>query len=117
MTGLDLIPEQHVGGENLWPAIKDNAPLDRETKYWHIPHYSCSAAPPAAAVRKGDYKLILWFEDNSVELYNLKKDLGEQNNLVKTHPEIATELMAELKAWLEEVDANMPKPNPDWHGS
>ncbi|HJM85993.1 MAG TPA: DUF4976 domain-containing protein, partial [Candidatus Marinimicrobia bacterium] len=81
------------------------------------PHYSGSGAPPAAAVRKGDYKLILWFEDDSVELYNLKKDLGEQNNLVKTHPEIASELMAELKAWLEDVDTNMPRPNPDWHGS
>ena len=117
MTGLDLIPEQHVGGENLWPVIKDNAPLDRETLFWHFPHYSGSGAPPAAAVRKGDYKLILWFEDNSVELYNLKKDLGEQNNLVKIHPEIAIELMAELKAWLEDVNANMPQPNPDWHGS
>jgi len=61
--------------------------------------------------------LILWFEDDSVELYNLNNDLGEQNNLVKTHPEIATALMAELKAWLEDVDANMPKPNPDWRGS
>ena len=117
MTGLDLIPEQHVGGENLWPSIKDNVPLDRETLFWHFPHYSGSGATPAAAVRKGDYKLILWFEDDSVELYNLNNDLGEQNNLVKTHPEIATALMAELKAWLEDVDANMPKPNPDWRGS
>ena len=57
--------------------------------------------------------MIVWYEDNRRELYNLKKDIGEKSNLIDEHPEIADRLHAMLRIWLKEVDAKMPSPNPN----
>jgi len=65
-------------------------------------------------VRVGEYKLIEFYEDNHVELYNLKNDIGEKNDLAKEMPEKAAELVAMLRAWRIEVDAQMPTPNPNY---
>ena len=59
-----------------------------------------------------DYKLIEFYEDNHVELYNLKDDISEQNDLSRKLPQKAEELRIKLHAWLKEVGARMPKPNP-----
>ena len=69
---------------------------------------------PTGAIRAGDFKLIEWFEDDRVELYNLHDDLGETKNLAAEMPEKADELRAALHAWRHAVDARMPTPNPDW---
>ena len=60
----------------------------------------------------GDWKLIEWFEDGSIELFNLANDISEQHDLAKEEPERAATLLAELQQWRGEVDANMPTPNP-----
>jgi arylsulfatase A len=65
---------------------------------------------PCGAVRHGDYKLIEYFENNTVQLFNLKNDLGEQNDLAKQQAEKATELTAIRHAWREDVGAKMPTP-------
>jgi len=65
-------------------------------------------------VRVGDYKLIEFYEDNRLELYNLKKDIGEKNNLADNMPGKAAELHKMLEAWRKDVDAQMPTPNPDY---
>ena len=70
MTGVGLLPEQHVDGQSLWPVIRNHTSLKRETLFWHFPHYSGSGAIPGAAIRNGDDKLIWWFEDNAIELYD-----------------------------------------------
>ena len=67
---------------------------------------------PGSSVRAGDYKLIEFFEDDSVELYNLRDDLGEKKGLSASMPEKVAELRKRLNAWRAEVDAKMMKPNP-----
>ena len=66
------------------------------------------------AVLEGDWKLIEFFEDNHVELYNLKADIGEQTDLAAKMPEKARELRAKLAAWRRNVGAQLPTPNPDY---
>ena len=62
----------------------------------------------------GDYKLVEWFEDGSVELYDLASDPGEAHDLSSTMPELARDLSSRLSAWRDSVGARMPRPNPDW---
>ena len=67
-----------------------------------------------AAVRDGDWKLIEFFEDSSLELYNLRDDLSESNNLAQAKPELAKQLQQQLAAWRSEVGARMPTKNPKY---
>ena len=67
---------------------------------------------PFGAVRAGDWKLIEFYEDMRVELYNLKDDLGETHDLAKDEPAKAAELREMLHHWRQSVDAQMPTPNP-----
>ena len=74
-------------------------------------YYGNQGSTPGAAIRENEWKLIEWFEDNSLELYNLKDDIGERNNLAKTHPAITTKLHKKLKQWQKEVNAKFPTKN------
>lgn len=114
MAGLALKSKQHVDGVSLVPLLKDVKSLDREAIFWHYPHYGNQGGSPGGAVRAGDYKLIEFYEDNRIELYNLKVDIGEKNNLVEKMPEKAAELHGMLKLWRKDVDAKMPTPNPNY---
>jgi arylsulfatase A-like enzyme len=67
---------------------------------------------PYGAVRSGDFRLVEFYDDNHVELYNLGNDPGERHDLAETLPEKASELRARLHAWRTEVGAQMPTPNP-----
>jgi arylsulfatase A-like enzyme len=114
LAGLPLRPERHVDGRSLVPLLTggDDA-LDREALYWHFPHYHGSTWTPGAAIRAGDWKLIELDEYDAVELYNLKDDLGEGNELSAEHPEKTAELLAELHAWQQELAAKKATPNPN----
>lgn len=94
------------------------AALGREAIYWHFPGYLGAGADswrttPAGAIRAGDWKLIEFFEDGRLELYNLRDDLGEANNLAAKLPDKAKELQTKLAAWRKEVGAPMPAKNPE----
>ncbi len=82
--------------------------------FWHYPHYANQGSRPGGAVRRGDYKLIEFYEDGRRELFDVKKDLSESRNLIVANPEIAKELAAELDKWRKEVGAKMPTPNADY---
>ena len=112
MAGLGLMPEQHIDGVSLIPLLKNKGKLNRKAIYWHYPHYHGSGNRPSGAVRAGDYKLIEWYEDNSVELYNLKSDIGEKHDLAKEMPEKAAELQGMLGRWLQQMNAKMPAAGP-----
>src|SRR5210317_1490908 len=91
------------------PLLKDSlAKLGRDAIYWHYPHYSPQGGTPSGAIREGDMKLIEFFEDDHVELYNLKDDLSETTDLATENPELAERLHEKLKAWRTEVDAKLP---------
>ena len=112
MAGIPLMPGQHMDGISLMPLLKGEDRLDRDAIYWHYPHYGNQGGNPGSAIRDGDYKLIEYFEDGHLELYNIKDDIGEINNLVESHSEIVKSLHEKLKLWREEVDARYPSQNP-----
>ncbi|HEY1107091.1 MAG TPA: sulfatase-like hydrolase/transferase, partial [Opitutaceae bacterium] len=103
--------DQPLDGASLLPVLRDPAArLGRDSLYWHLPHYHHST--PASSVRQGDWKLIEFFEDGALELYNLADDLGETKNRAKDFPDRAKALQAALKAWRKEVQAQLPQRNP-----
>jgi arylsulfatase A-like enzyme len=107
-----------VDGVSLVPLLKQSGGIRRDALYWHYPHYwGGTRTRPYGVVRAGDWKLIEFYEDMSVELYNLKDDLGEAHDLSKEKPEKAAELRAKLHAWRESVGAQMPTPNPNYDPS
>lgn len=99
-----------LDGVSLMPLLKGTGKLKDRALYWHYPHYHHTS--PAGAIRYGDYKLIEYFEDGRLELYNLKKDLGETTDLAKKEPKKVKELHAMLNAWRTSVGAKMPTKNP-----
>ncbi|MBI5687899.1 MAG: sulfatase [Verrucomicrobia bacterium] len=124
-TFLDIAgakpPANHtLDGESLVPLFCDtSAALKREAIFHHFPGYLGAGAnmwrtTPVGVITAGDWKLMEFFEDNRLELYNHKDDLGEQKNLAATMPEKAKELHNKLVAWRKSVNAPMPTPNkPD----
>ncbi len=114
LAGLPPKPEQHLDGVSFVPLLKgDTAPRGKPL-FWHYPHYANQGGAPNGAIRDGDWKLIEWYEDGELELYNLPQDIGEKNNLATQQPEKVKELHAKLIAWRGEVGAVMPTPNPDF---
>ena len=103
---------QTLDGQSLLGLLTGRGRPDRDALYWHYPHYHHST--PAGAVRSGDWKLIEFFEDGHLELYNLKDDIGESIDLSESRPEITARLHGMLKAWRQEVNAKLPAANPDY---
>ena len=100
-----------VDGIDLAPALHGRA-LKRDALYWHYPHYSNQGGAPGAAIRQGDFKLIHFYEDDRVELYNLREDLGETRNLARRQPAKARDLRQKLDRWRQQVAAVVPRQNP-----
>ncbi len=114
MALLPLRPDQHADGLSLVPLLKQSAKLDRNAIYWHYPHYHGSGNTPSAAVRAGHYKLIEFYDEGQVELYNLKNDISEKNNLAAKMPEKTAQLKKMLRDWQKSLDAQMPQPSPGY---
>ena len=111
MAGLPTKTDECLDGVSIWPLLKDgNSELKREKLYWHYPHYH--RTKPYGAIRNGDWKLIEFFEDGELELFNLKMDPFEKKNLASEDPKKAAMLLEQLKKWREEVGAQMMTPNP-----
>lgn len=115
LAGLPARPEQHCDGRSLAPILKGAAStLDRESVFWHYPHYSNQGGRPGAAIVSRDWKLIWHFEDDRVELFNLADDVSESHNVASEHPDFVRQLRQSLLDWQEKVQAVLPKPNPAW---
>ena len=91
--------------------------------FWHFPAYLESynekqwpwRTTPAGAIRLGNWKLIEYFEDGRLELYNIKNDIGEKNNLAGTMPDKVEELHSILVQWRKSIGAPVPtKKNPQY---
>jgi arylsulfatase A-like enzyme len=111
LAGLEVVLHD---GQNLLPMLMSaDHQMTRSSLFWHYPHYHPGGATPYSAIRKGDYKLIEFFEDGTLELYNLKEDIGESENLMESSSEIQRDLHLDLQKWRNEVDAQYPSRNPD----
>lgn len=139
ITNLDIFPTAlaYAGIKNTTIAF-DGADLsdvlEQKTQtlerplFWHFPiylqaynvNYNESRDPlfrtrPGSVVRKGDWKLHYYFEDDGIELYNLSEDIGERNNVAEVHPKKREELLRLLKKWWKETDAPIPSEvNPEY---
>lgn len=141
ITSVDFLPtfasladaalpsNQAVDGTDVSPLLSGSKIPDRSI-FWHYPLYLegqgikvklpdgsvCSwRGFPSTSMRRGDFKLIEFHEDNSAVLYNLKDDTSEQKDLSKTMPEIFEKLRVELDTWQAETKAPIPSmPNPDY---
>jgi arylsulfatase A-like enzyme len=104
-------------GVSLFDLLRDTAKSNKRTLYWYYPHYSNQGGKPSAAIRKGHYKLIYNYEGEATELYDLRHDLGESQNLAGTKKRLANKLKAALFSWLKANTLSPLTLNPAFNGS
>jgi arylsulfatase A len=111
MSGIegDAKHNKSVDGVDITSILKDpKADLGRDELFWHYPHSHGGGAKPYGAIRDGDWRLVRFYGSNSIELYNLRDDIGEKTDLAKAMPEIAKRLNDKLGIWLQETGAKIP---------
>jgi arylsulfatase A-like enzyme len=113
LAGLPLRPKLHADGRSLLPELTGKKGKPRAL-YWHYPHYHGSSWKPGASIRDGDWKLIKFYDQEKVELYNLKKDPSEKKDLAKKNSAKSKELENKLLAWQKQMKAKLPKTNPNY---
>ncbi len=123
-TQTKLPPRVKLDGTSLLPIFSDaGASLFRPAIYWHFPAYLQGytkrhgpfRTTPAGAIRMGDWKLIEYFEDGALELYNLADDIGEDQNLTKREAKRTAEMHSIMKAWRRATNAPVPtEMNPEF---
>lgn len=124
LAGAPAPPEYPLDGTSYVACLKGGraAQPPRPALYWHFPGYLGAGqntwrTTPAGAIRAGDYKLLEFFEDAHVELYNLREDVGEKWDLAAAKPDLAKQLHSQLAAWRQAIGAPLPqrhaeKPTP-----
>ncbi|MDA9660436.1 sulfatase [Flavobacteriaceae bacterium] len=131
-TILDAIGDHSMDhefdGNSILNSLINGTKVEERSLFWHFPIYlqgynikdnenrdSLFRTRPGSIIRKGDWKLHYYFEDNGIELYNLKKDVGEKNNLSNSETDKAAELIDDLQSWWEKTNAPIPtESNPDY---
>ena len=134
LAGADHVEDYPLDGLSIAPALFDETLIDRGAIYWHFPAYleaykgltedsrdEIFRTRPVSVIRKGDWKLLMFHEEwvldggqekieenNSIELYNLSTDIGEQNNLSSVNVDKRDELLNDLLSWQKTIDAAMP---------
>jgi arylsulfatase A len=114
-TVLELIGGAPVQGDGQsFAAVLRTGKAKARTLYWHFPHYTNQGSRPGGAVRDGDWKLIEHYDTGRAELYNLRLDVGETNDLAVTERSRAERMQGMLAAWRRAVGAQTNVPNPDF---
>ncbi|MDR0697974.1 MAG: sulfatase [Tannerella sp.] len=111
-----LIPkDKKIEGVSITPLLIGNKKIKKRALYWHFPHYSNHGMQsPGGAIRYGDYKLIEYFEHGTVQLFNIRDDESEQNDLSASLPDVAFRLQKMLHKWRKETRAHMMTGNPEY---
>ncbi|WP_199271600.1 sulfatase [Paraglaciecola sp. L3A3] len=109
-AGIPLNPQQHQDGVALTPLLQSYGEIAERPIYFHYPHYSNQGGFPGSAVVLGDWKLLERFEDGKVQLFNLRDDIGETNDLSQQKPAKTSELRKLLHNWYQEVNAKFIQP-------
>ena len=113
--GLPTMPNEHLDGISIVPLFKDNGKLPERNFYWHYPHYD--ETTPYSSILSGDWKLIKYLDDNSLELYNLASDPMESLNLIDSYPKKREEMVNLLDRELNSVNAQPAILNPNFDPS
>ena len=102
-TVLDITANMslNTNGKSILPILKNEEQWKDRTVFWH----SSKARPintgdtKSSAIRRGDYKLIHWYEEDRIELYNIVENPSETNNIAQTKPKLTIQLLKELNNW------------------
>jgi arylsulfatase A-like enzyme len=112
ITQIKKIPAD-VDGLSIVPLLSGKNDIDMSRPlFWHYPHFSNQLGRPAGAVRVGDYKLVENYETNKLELFNLKNDISESEDISGEMKDKTAELYKLLVDWRRSVNAQMPVQNP-----
>jgi len=111
LAGIPLPEKSTVDGTSIVPVLEGKT-IGERPLYWHYPHYGNQGGRPVSIMRKGDWKIIHFWEDDHSELYNVAKDLHEDQNLAQLQPERTKELSKALMTHLGETNAKIPQPDP-----
>lgn len=125
VAGVDKSTDKLLDGNSIMPIISGEASFSDRALYWHFPIYleggyaECQdpifRTRPGSAIRLGDWKLIQYFENNDLELYNVTNDISEKKNLIEKFPAKAEELLNKLNEWRTKVGAPVPTTlNPEY---
>ncbi len=114
VAGVKLPGHPGTDGVSLLPLLRQSGVISREPFCWHYPHYANQGGKPGGAIREGDLKLIESYESGFLELYDLKADPGETNNLAGAQPQRANELAKKLADWRRHVGAQKMTTNADY---
>jgi arylsulfatase A-like enzyme len=129
LAGIHLTKDRPMDGISILPLLQGQKELKREALFWHFPAYLEARnnpaegardpyfrTRPAAVVRMGNWKLIEYFEDGELELYNLQDDVSEKYNVVQQYPEITRNLLNIMLQWRKLTGAPVPtQRNPDYN--
>jgi arylsulfatase A-like enzyme len=110
LAGASVPPR--LDGVSLAGLLTGRSAAPARPIYFHFPHYNNQGGKPAGAVRDGDWKLIEFYEDGALELYDLARDRSETTNLAARQPEVVQRLRGQLAAWRTAVDAQINTSNP-----
>lgn len=124
---VDVAAEK-LDGQDLTAAFEKTEQKPDRALYWHFPYYhpekgyekaqadigvndfAVSQTHPHSAVRSGKYKMLFFHEDQRTELYDLSKDIGEQQDIIQKTPAVAEEMRQLLATYLDDADARLPRP-------
>lgn len=111
LAGLPQKTQQHLDGSSFMVTLLGESNNQRDAAFWHFPVSDklkkVIGMPKASAIREGNYKLIEWYETKEYELYNLKNDIGEENDLSKVEISKAQQLLKKLSEWRNQVNAQL----------
>lgn len=113
LAGAELLPLEHNDGISLVPLF-NNKTLAERALIWHFPHYGNQGGEPSSMIRRGDWKLIHYYENNRNELYNLANDIGKTTDLSAQYPQKVVQLSQEFFYYSSEVGAKYPEPDPEY---
>lgn len=111
MAGAKPVSGQVIDGKSIVPLLRGRG-FKRDAIFWHYPHYHPGGAKPYTAIRQGEWKLIRSYEDDRAELYNLRADPEEKNDVSSSNAGKVKQMRARIDAWLKDTGAQLPVPNP-----
>jgi arylsulfatase A-like enzyme len=114
VVDFDISDDNQIDGKSLLPILNSTGTINRDAIFWHFPHYRGNDIKPYSIVRSDEWKLIKNHEEESFELYNLSHDISETQDLSQKYLEKVVELDKILTVWLTEVDAKLPRKNPNY---
>jgi arylsulfatase A-like enzyme len=103
-----------LDGISFAAGLINGKEIPKRCFFWHFPHYNNQGGRPSGAVRDGDWLLVEFYDEEKVELYNLRSDIGEKQDMAAQHPEQVKKMQTALAAWRKDNDDQTNRPNPDF---